>query len=144
MKRLFYIPLLFILLFGCKKDKIDMQPDEIIEPLVGKWLLTESEQSVNGKKVWQPVNSNDPQYLVFRFDGVMFDKDGNAACCAPKELSINGNLFTIQPKTKVIYDNCVAVLCLYCPVFDIEYVGNQMIISYCGAGRVKYNKMLSL
>ncbi|MBE9461192.1 hypothetical protein ACFP1I_20400 [Dyadobacter subterraneus] len=140
MKRLFYIPLLFILLFGCKKDKIDMQPDEIIEPLVGKWLLTESEQSVNGKKVWQPVNSNDPQYLVFRFDGVMFDKDGFANCCTPKELSINGNSFTIQPKRKVVYGKCAAVSCAYCAVWGIEYSGNEMILNYCFGVREKYIK----
>lgn len=140
MKRLFYIPLLFILLVNCKKDNVDAQPDEIIKPIVGEWLLTETEQVVNGKKVWQPAKTMNLEYLVFRSDGVMFDKDGYANCCAPQKLSINGNSYTIQPETKVLYEKCVNVSCVYCEVLNIDYSGDQMILTYCFGARVKYIK----
>lgn len=140
MKRYFYIPLLFLFLFNCKKDKVDSQSDEIINPIVGQWLLTEAEQVVNGKKVWQPVTPTNPQYLVFRSDGVMFDKNGIANCCGPKELSINGASFRIKPKTKVNYDHCASANCANCTFMDIDYSGNQMIITNCNPVRFKYIK----
>ncbi|GLU51949.1 hypothetical protein [Dyadobacter frigoris] len=140
MKRLFYIPLLFIFLFNCKNDKIDARQDEIIKPIVGQWRLTEIEQEVKDKKIWQPVDSITSQYLVFRSDGVMFDKNGIANCCGPKELSINGASFRIKPKTKVNYDHCAAANCAYCAVMDIEYSGDQMIITNCNPVRFKYIK----
>lgn len=140
MKRLFYITLLFIFLFNCKNDKIDARQDELIKPIVGQWRLTEIEQVVNGKKVWQPLDSISPQYLVFRSDGLMFDKNGFANCCGPKELSINGFSFKVNPETHVNYGHCAAVSCAYCAVFGVEYSGDQMILTYCSGPRFKYIK----
>lgn len=131
---------MFIFLFNCKKDKVDSQPDEIIKPIVGQWHLTEIEQEVNGKKVWQPFTSTNPQYLVFRSDGVMFDINGFASCCGPKELSINGASFIVEPKTNITYGHCAAVSCAYCAVLDIDYSGDQMILTYCFGARLKYIK----
>lgn len=138
MKRLFYIPLLFLFLFNCKKDKVDIQPDEIIKPLVGEWVLTEREQLVNGKKVWRPVLTFNLEYLIFRSDGVMFDINGFASCCGPKELSINGSSFIVEPKTNVGYGHCANVNCAYCAVLDIDYSGDQMILTYCSGAKFKY------
>ncbi|MCF0057286.1 hypothetical protein [Dyadobacter sp. CY356] len=140
MKKLFYIPLLFIFLFNCKKDNVDAQPDEIIKPIVGQWRLAEIEQEVKGKKNWQPVDSITSQYLVFRSDGVMFDKNGIANCCGPKELSINDAFFRIRPKTEVNYNHCSAANCEYCAVMDIDCSGDQMIITNCSGPRFKYIK----
>ncbi|GLU51948.1 hypothetical protein [Dyadobacter frigoris] len=142
MKRLLYIPLLLILLLGCKSNENDSAtPQSLVTSLSGKWLMTETEVTVNGKKVWQVVNTLTPVYLIFRSDGVMLDGDGKASCCGPNALSINGNFFKIEPQSEVTYSlDCAAVDCLACPVLDIEYSGNQMIITYCIGGRVKYIK----
>ncbi len=141
MKRLLYIPLLLIFLFSCKKDEQDASPQNLVSSLDGKWLMTETEVTVNGKKVWQAVNTLTPVYLIFRSDGVILDGDGKANCCGPNELNINGRSFKIQPQSAVSYNsNCAAVNCIACPVLDIEQSGNQMIITYCIGGRVKYIK----
>lgn len=142
MKRLLYIPLLLIFLLGCKSNENDAAtPQGLVASIEGKWLMTETEVTVNGKKVWQAVNTLTPVFLIFRSDGVILDGDGKASCCGPNELSINGTSYKIQPQSAVTYNaNCAAVNCVACPVLDIEYSGNQLIITYCIGGRVKYVK----
>jgi hypothetical protein len=139
MKKLLYFSLLLIFLTGCKNDKDDNTPEPLIKPLVGKWLLKQTELTVNGKKVWQPAPASQPVYLLFRSDGIILNADGKASCCGPKELKINGGLYEIKPQTTVVYSlDCTAVDCFACPTFDIEYAGNEMIISSCFDTRIKY------
>ncbi|WP_159470633.1 hypothetical protein [Dyadobacter sp. 3J3] len=141
MKRLFYIPLLILFLFNCKKDKIDTQPDEIMKPLVGRWNLKETEQIVNGEKVWVPFAGSEAVYTNFRFDGIELDENGKASCCAPKIYNINNTIFEVTPRVAVAYDyDCTLVDCMPCPSYDIEVNGNQMMISRCSLARSKYRK----
>ncbi|WP_159470631.1 hypothetical protein [Dyadobacter sp. 3J3] len=137
MKRLFYIPLLLILLLNCKKDKIDTQPDEIMKPLVGKWHLTETEETVNGKKMWVPVTLT-TVYVTFRFDGILLDEKEMVGCCATKIYNINNTKFEVIPRAAVPYYDCSTVYCAACPSYDIEFNGNEMIISRCNSARSKY------
>jgi hypothetical protein len=91
------------------------------------------------QKVWQPVSASQPVYMTFRSDGVVLDGDGKANCCGPKELKVNGSLFEIKPQTEVTFNmNCASVDCYGCPVLDIEYAGNEMIINTCFSTRIKY------
>lgn len=139
MKKLLYIPLLFIFLVACKSNKEEAEPTSLIDPLVGKWLVKEIELTVNGNKVWQPASPSQPEYLIFRSDGVMLDVNEKASCCGPRELKINGSLYEIKPQTEVVYSlNCAAVDCVGCPVLDVEYFGNEMITSCYLGPRVKY------
>ena len=139
MKRFLYIPLIFLFLFNCKKDKIDTRPDEIMKSLVGKWYLTEVEQIVNGEKVWVPFNGIEKLYTIFRFDGVELYENGKAGCCAPNIYYINNTRYEVVPKTEVSYSSdCSLIYCMSCPSYDIEVNGNQMMIARCSSARSKY------
>lgn len=140
MKKLFYIPLLFILLLNCKNDKIDTQPDEIMKPLVGKWYLAETEQMVNGEKVWVPFTALKAVYLNFRFDGLMLDENSKASCCAPQIYNINNTIFEVRRRAAVSYvADCSTLYCdFFCYTYDIEVAGNEMIISSCNSLKSKY------
>lgn len=143
MKRFLYIPLLFILLINCKKDKIDsQQPDEIMKPLVGKWRLTEVEQVVNGQNVWVPFVGYEAVYAIFRYDGIELFQNGEASCCAPKIYNINNTRYEVVPKSEVTYSfDCSLVDCIPCLSYDIEINGNEMLISRCSSARSKYLKV---
>lgn len=139
MKRFLYIPLLFILLLNCKKDKIDSQPEEIMKPLVGKWYLAETGKSVNGLTVWTPFPGSEAVYLNFRFDGVLLDENGKASCCAPKIFTINNTRFQVIPRAAISYSaDCSAVYCSSCPFYEIEVNGNEMFLTYCDSSRARY------
>ncbi|MCF0057285.1 hypothetical protein [Dyadobacter sp. CY356] len=141
MKRFFYIPLLFLFLCNCKKDKINTQPDEIMKPLVGKWYLVEVEQIVNGEKVWVPFAGYETVYLNFRFDGILIDENGKTGCCSPYIYIINNRRFEVKPRTSVSYSaNCSTFNCgvAFCSTYNIEPNGNQMMIARCSSARSKY------
>lgn len=143
MKRLYCIPLLIMLLLGCKSNENDsIAAQSVVQSLAGKWLMTETEQIVGGKFVWQPVTTLTPVYIILSPEGILLDADGKASCCGPNELNINGSNFKIDPVVKQSYYNadCATVFCYSCPTMDIEQSGNEMIISYCQSGRVKYVK----
>lgn len=144
MKRLFYIPLLFLLLLNCKKDKIDTEPEEIMKPLVGKWRLTEVEQIVNEEKVWVPFVGYEAIYMNFRFDGILLDENGKAFCCVPQIYNINNTRFEVKPRASVSYSaNCSTTNCgvAFCPTYDIEVSSNEMTISNCNSFKSKYLKL---
>lgn len=142
MKRLFYLPFLFILLLNCKKDKIDTEPEEIMKPLVGKWYLAENERTINGDKGWIPFVGFENVYLNFRYDGVILDDNGKASCCATKIFNINNTRYEVVPRAAVSYsDDCSTIYCSSCPSYDIEINVSEMIISYCDSSRAKFIKV---
>jgi len=139
MKRLFYIPLFLLIALACSDDKDAVQADSAIPNSDTKWLLTETEQNVNGKKVWTAVNTLQPEYIIFRYDGVILNGDGKASCCSPKSLLINNKTFEIKPQSEISYNvDCAAVFCAPCPVWDVEMNGSEMIIAQCQNPRNKY------
>lgn len=141
MKRLFYIPLFLIIGFACADNQDAVQPDFFAPASDTKWLLIETEQSVNGKKTWTAVNTLQPEYLIFRNDGVILNGDGKASCCSPKSLLINNQTYEIKPQSAVVYVNdCTTVICAPCPVWDIEMNGDEMIIAQCQNPRNKYRR----
>ncbi|MFC6193988.1 hypothetical protein ACFP1I_20405 [Dyadobacter subterraneus] len=144
MKRFFYFPLLFILLLGCKKDKIDTQPDEIMKPLVGKWYLAEVEQLVNGEKVWVPFVGYEKIFMNFRFDGILLDENGKTFCCVPQIYNINNTRFEVKPRAAVSYSaNCSTTNCgvAFCSIYDITVSSEEMTISNCNSFKSRYLKV---
>jgi hypothetical protein len=142
MKRLLYVPILVMILLGCKSNENDSVAVQsaALQSLVGKWLMTETEQIINGKLVWTKAATLTPVYLSFSPEGVPLDSDGLAFCCAPNELYVNGSNIKIDQKAKLIYFNeaCAKVNCISCPTMDIEQSGNEIIVSYCQGARIKY------
>ena len=142
MKRLLYVPILVMMLLGCKSNENDSVAAQsaALQSIFGKWLMTETEQVVNGKLVWTKATTLTPVYLSFSPEGVLLDSDGLAFCCGPDELYVNGSNIKIDQKAKLTYFNeaCATVNCIGCPTMDIEQSGHEMIVSYCQGGRVKY------
>lgn len=138
MKRLFYIPFVLFIIFSCKDEKDGQVSASMASDYIsGKWLLTETEQVVNGKLVWQPVVSLKPSYLVFRADGAILDENGEGYCCPPSVLVINGNKFNVTGKA-VPAGVCSTVLCASCLTWDVDVSGNTMLITYCSSSRSKF------
>ncbi|MCF0057288.1 hypothetical protein [Dyadobacter sp. CY356] len=143
MKRILYIPFLLIFLLGCKSKENDgVAAQELAYSLAGSWQMTETEMTINNKKVWQADTSKNLQYLNFSPEAVLLDKNGKAGCCAAREYNINGNLYKIDPQVWASYydEACELVNCFGCQRLDIEYFGKEMIMTGCTGIRVKYVK----
>ena len=139
MKRLIYIPLFLIIVFACAENNDAERPVAALPTSDSKWLLTETEQLVNGKKVWVAVSTLQPEFLVFRYDGMILNGDGKASCCYPKNLLINNTSYEVKPQSAVSYtSDCSSVICAPCPIWDIEMKGSEMIIAQCQNPRNKY------
>jgi hypothetical protein len=101
MKRLLYIPLFLVLLLSCKKDSIDgaMLFADFLT-IQGSWHLIEIERtSLDNKSVWESVSAIPVRHTgIPRRRGYTEYTDGTPACCAPKSLTINGQLIDIKPQ----------------------------------------------
>ena len=130
IKQLIFIALFLAAITGCKKDKAD--PVAKIEGIFGRWRATETEESQNGKKVWQTVGN--AWFINFRTDGTVVDENGNPACCPPEILTIDGVTIKLPPATY----SCISVRCSRCINMRVEQRGNQIIVTMCNSPRVKY------
>jgi hypothetical protein len=138
MKRLLYFSVILLFLSNCKNDSDAVSMDFMPQSVPGKWLLTETEQTVNGKQVWQAANVVQPEYIIFRSDGVILNEKEEASCCSPQILNVNNKQFEIKPQQPVNFtQDCSQIFCGSCPVWDIELKGDEMIISKCQTPRAK-------
>jgi hypothetical protein len=139
MKKLLFALMISLVMVACKMDEPEPEPE--IAAIVDRWKLTAYENTVNGEKVWVPVQG-EPYYMSFRFDGVILDSKGLPACCSPKAYYLNGVLFQIKPKTEVpVNQQCALVDCIGCDTWSIEQTGNELIVTLCEpftATRSKY------
>lgn len=122
-------PLLLILLFlGCKKNK-DPEPSPIIKEIVGKWRLVATERTENGKTVREEATSE--SYLIFRFDGLIVDKDGLPVCCASNSFIVNGQPFEAKALAPVPKnDACARTYCASCSApLALLQDGNTLVSS---------------
>ena len=127
MKQLIYALLLYILLFGCKKDPT---PLPAIQEIVGRWRLDAMEKTVNGQKVWEKVDDTSPAYLAFRFDGVVLDSKGLPWCCSPDTLVVNVTPFKIKPQAEVPSNpQCALIDCLSCSSWYLEQKENELTLT---------------
>ncbi|MCF2517680.1 hypothetical protein [Dyadobacter sp. CY351] len=129
MKKLFFALMISLTLVACKEDDPEPQPE--IATIADTWKQTAYEKTVDGKKVWIPVDG-EPTYISFRFDGVVLDGKGLPLCCPPDAYYVNGVLFEVKPKAEVPVNNvCMTVDCIGCATWDIEQTGDEMILTYC-------------
>lgn len=139
MKKLLIALMISHVLVACKKDAPEPEPE--IAAIVHSWKLTAYENTVDGKKIWVPVDG-EPYYFSFRFDGLILDSNGLPVCCSPKAYYLNGVLFEVKPKAEVpVNVQCGLVDCISCDTWNIEQTGNELIVSLCepfAARRSKY------
>ena len=129
MKKLLFALMISLVLVACKKDNPEPEPE--IAAIVHKWKYAAYEKTVDGKKIWVPADG-EPNYISFRFDGLILGSNGLPPCCSPKAYYLNGVLFEIKPKATVpINVQCSFVDCIGCDTWDIEQTGNELIISLC-------------
>lgn len=131
--------LLIILLFlGCKKDKKDPEPSPIIKEIVGKWRLVATERTENGKIVREEATSESS--LIFRFDGLMVDKDGLPVCCAFGSFIVNGQPFEAKALAPVPQNEaCARTSCTNCSApLALLQDGNTLITSSSCFGEYRF------
>ncbi len=119
---------------------MDVMSSAVANTIAGNWRLAEIERaSVDNKNVWENASASQVDTISFRSDGVILQANGLPRCCAPKSLIINGQLMDIKPQSP-IPDNpiCALVNCVYCPVWEITFTGNELIVSSCLNQRRKY------
>ena len=129
MKKMLFALMISLVLISCKKD--DPEPEPEIAAIAHRWKLTAYEKIVDGKKIWVPIDG-EPDYISFRFDGLILDSNGLPPCCSPRAYYLNGVLFEVKPKAEVPTNSyCISVDCIGCDTWDIEQTGNELIISLC-------------
>ncbi|CAG4993786.1 hypothetical protein DYBT9275_01234 [Dyadobacter sp. CECT 9275] len=139
MKSVLHISLLLLLVLGCKKDDADGPVNSFATGLEGRWKLVETEKGVVGNQGWVAVPGEQADYLIFRSDGVLIDSTGLPACCSPIAFIINQKLFEIKPQAPLAANPaCSSRNCVLCPTWDIQYSGNELVVSYCDSPRRKY------
>jgi len=126
MKQILYAFLLPILLIGCKKD--DFEPTAQIKDLVGKWRMVAMETTVNGQKIWENASETRESYVVFRFDGVILNENGDQPCCTPGSLIVNGVPFTIKPLAP-ISSECISASCVLIPYWNLQQTADTLIVT---------------
>ncbi|MPR33737.1 hypothetical protein [Salmonirosea aquatica] len=126
MKRYLYILAIPLFLLNCKKDEVP-DPLPTIKELVGRWRLVATETTVDGEKVWESATAS--YYLIFRFDGVILNENGNRPCCTPGSLIVNGVPFTIKPLAPVSSEFCGNVSCLYMPNLILQQNADTLIVT---------------
>ena len=128
MKNFLFSFILLFVLVACKKD--GSPPDPEIKEIVGKWKRIAVEENVNGSNIWV-LTDGEPLYMVFRYDGVIFDGNG-CRNCAPNSYYVNGKLFQVMPKEDVKNNaSCPMVDCIACATWDIDQSSNELIITLC-------------
>lgn len=128
MKNFLFSSILLFVLVACKKD--GPNPDPEIKEIVGKWKRIAIEKNVNGSNIWVPTDG-EPLYIVFRYDGVIFDENG-CRNCAPNSYYVNGKLFQVIPKEDAGSNaSCPMVDCIACTIWDIDQSNNELIITLC-------------
>ncbi|WP_229214307.1 hypothetical protein [Dyadobacter flavalbus] len=145
MKRLLYLPLYFLVLLSCSKDSQEVQSAaEFLNAgsgsFAGSWKLTEKEKvTIDDQKIWEPVSASQQYTMILRYDGVILNADGKPACCPPTSLIINDHLLDIKPQSPIpTNEACELVNCINCLTWEIEFTGNQMIVTACNSPRMKF------
>lgn len=141
MKSILYISISLIVLIACKKDDTDtLFADYAITPITGSWRLIEVEKGLaTGQTSWAPVAAGQSDTLSFRYDGVVLDGGGEPICCGPNTLIINGVVRPVKPQQPLAPNPaCALINCVGCTTWELQFAGNELIITSCNGQRMKY------
>lgn len=134
MKQFALFLMLLTITFGCKQ----YDPEAILKPIVGSWIVSEREQTENGKKTWVTVADSLRGGYTFREDGAVMMGEFTS-CCHPKFFSINGQKVKAPANEKLnMHPMCAYVNCVYSETWYIEVQGDELILSFEGGSRTKY------
>ncbi|TLU90310.1 hypothetical protein [Dyadobacter sediminis] len=128
MNRIVLFVLLLFAFTNCKKDERD--PISSFANIAGTWRPIEH---TSPDSVTVPVTNAESNIVVFRFDGVMLNKNGYLPCCAPTSYTVNGISMQVKPLIPVELDPiCALVNCASCPNFRIVKNKPNELTTYCG------------
>jgi len=132
------ISILIVMLFamaGCKKHEPNPIPE--IAPIMSKWRPVER---IDSKGDTISVASEQTDFLVFRFDGVIVNEAGYKPCCSPNSYILNGQRFEVKPQAPVQEDpSCIYVDCFVCQDTKITQLSeNELLIEYCLGNSIKF------
>lgn len=139
MKRSILFILLGIALANCKKDVPDEIPQEI-SGIVGKWRSVEYTKFMRDSTVTGSIPRELSRVIIFRFDGVMLEEDGNQPCGTPNIYLLNDKLIEIKPHAPIPTTmDCTGMTSGPCPDHFkiIQSFTNELSTEYCSV-RMKY------
>jgi len=127
MNRIVLLVLLLFAFTNCKRDERD--PISSFAGIAGTWRPIEH---ISPDSVTVPVTNADSNIVIFRFDGVMLNKNGYKPCCAPTSYTVNGIFMEVKPLIPVELDPiCALVNCGSCPDFRIINSKPDELTTYC-------------
>lgn len=114
--------------------------DSIMTSITGPWRLIEVEKGLAaGQTSWAPVAAGRGDTLSFRSDGVVLDGQGKPICCGPNTLIINGGIMPVKPQQPLAANPaCAQVNCVGCTTWELQFIGNELILTICNSQRMKY------
>ena len=141
MKNLILSGLLIVLISACHEKKETVpEPLPVLEAIASKWRLVRSEYKQMDSVIVQPVQNGEVSIIAFRYDGLLLNEAGQAACCAPSSYLINGKPFEIKqigeappPDPKCIYADCFA-----CPQWILTQEGDSLTVELCPDAKMYY------
>lgn len=109
MRLLILLTTFFLLTISCSKDKNN--PTTQITKVAGKWVLIETEEMVNGQKVWVKIDSKNSYTLEMTPTGVLLNEDGYRPCCSPNKITLNGIKYIVPISGYEADPSCILVSC---------------------------------
>ncbi len=130
--------LLFILLLlGCRQDEINPKAFQLLE---GRWERT---GRLLSDKVWLPEPTDGSPDLIIRADGVPLDGNGFGQCCPPKNYSIDGRLYPIEPKLPYVNaEICKLIRCVACETVELQVTQEGLLWIGCSGSASRYRRLL--
>lgn len=116
--------------------------DSFMQSTTGTWRLTERETGPFGKKYWIDAQGTVKDNRILRADGYILDSDSLVVCCMPTSLLINKKTWDLVPNPSLVANPlCSLNGCVSCSAWELEWLGSQLIITYCDGTRLKYTRI---
>lgn len=140
MKRSIMLIVLVVTLAFCKNRNEGPQPLPELSGIVGKWRLVSTEYVSGDSTIVETAGAEETGIIAFRYDGMLTNEKGQAACCAPPVYVINGVKFEVkQIGDAPPYDpRCSYVDCWVAPEWKMTQQGDTLTITLRDGYLAKY------
>jgi hypothetical protein len=144
MKRSILLILLVVTLAFCKNKDKEPQPVPEMTGIVGKWRLVSTEYVSGDSTIVQTAAPGESNIIAFRYDGILLNEAGQAACCAPSAYVLNGVKLEIKQvgDAPPINPQCSYVDCWAAREWKLTQEGDSLTVEVGNSYKAKYVKVV--